>query len=106
MGSEDPGEGRKKLDPFVVGLPDDLDAMEDAVHKAIEEGTDDPVLAALIEIARLDTTPNRPDVRTIMEEPIFYRRFFKKWVQGAIGEQKAMDQALREALDLVKTGQF
>ena len=103
MGPENRG-ARKKLEPFVVGVPDDLDAMEDEVHKAIEEGTDDLVLANLIEIARSDTA-DRPIARTLMEEPIFYRRFFKKWVQGADREQVAINQALKEALDLVKTGQ-
>jgi len=78
--------------------------MEDVVHQAVEDGTEDLVLANLIEITRLDLSTNQPIARTLMDEPVFYRRFFKKWVQEAIREQSVMDEALAEALNLAKTG--
>jgi len=67
---------------------------------AISGNTDDSVLALLIEITRDVLMSKGAIADNLMDEPIFWRRFFKGWVQNALDEDGAIrldrDSALRE----------
>jgi hypothetical protein len=72
--------------------------MEDEVSDATLNGTEDSVLALLIEITREVLFGKGAIAETIMDEPIFWRRFFKKWVQNALDEDQAIEQDRNNAL--------
>lgn len=82
-----------------MGTPDDFDAMEEMVIDATQNGTDDIVLALIIEVTREVLKTGRPLMQDLMDEPIFWRRFIVRWVRMAIDEQSAMNEALEGALD-------
>ena len=77
--------------------------MEDKVKDAVLDVSDDLVLNDLIEITRTSIADDRP-LFSLMEEPTFYRRYFKRWVREALEEKNATNQAIQEgiksALDL------
>ena len=50
---------------------------------------DDPVLDNLIELTILATYENRPLFPDILKEPIFYRKYFKRWVSEGLEERRA-----------------
>jgi len=39
----------------------------------------------------------RPMFPSVIEEPIFYRRYFEKWVREAALEQKAINKFIHDA---------
>ncbi len=50
---------------------------------------DDPVLDTLIELTLQSDTENRPLFPNLIDEPIFYRKYFKRWVHEGLLEYKA-----------------
>ncbi len=65
-----------------------LRELEDIVKDAIYTETSvDPVLLKLIEITMTSITENRPLFPgSPLEEPSFFRRYFKRWVQESLEE--------------------
>lgn len=75
-------------------LSDTLSEMEDAVKDAILTGaTDDIVLSYLIEIASYSKFTDRPLFPNPLMEPIFYRRYFYRWVVEGLAEKEKTDTA-------------
>ena len=71
--------------------------LEDAVEDAIlTEHTDDPVLRLLLEIAIAEIAEARHLFDNIIDEPVFYKRYFIKWVTQSL-------QASAEAEKLIPT---
>ncbi len=61
--------------------------IEENVNDAIlTSHTEDTILALLIEITTVALVENRPLFSNPLDEPIYYRRFFKKWVQDGLNE--------------------
>jgi hypothetical protein len=72
--------------------------MEDEVVNAALNGTEDSVLALLIEITREVLLGRGAIAEAVMDEPIFWRRFFKRWVQNALDEDRAIEEDRNNAL--------
>jgi hypothetical protein len=65
--------------------------MEGVVKDAIlEEDFADRILWNLIEITMAEITTGRPLFQTLREEPVFYRRHFRRWVEEAMGERSRL----------------
>jgi hypothetical protein len=73
--------------------------MENVVREAVYGDTNYIVLAHLLEITRTSIYEKRPIFNSIMEEPAFYRRFFKRWVKDEIDQEMAVKTALQEAMN-------
>lgn len=72
--------------------------MEEAVEEAmLTEHSDDPVLPLLIGLAVTSITENRPLFPNPFDEPVFYRRYFRKWVEDGLEEVSKIHKALEEA---------
>lgn len=67
-----------------------LAELEDIVKDAIyTETSDDPVLLKLIEITMISITENRPLFSgSPLNEPAFYQRYFRRWVQEGLEEAR------------------
>jgi hypothetical protein len=72
--------------------------MEEVVKRAVEDGTQDGVLAQLVEVTRASILEGRPLFSNLMEEPVFYRRHFKRWVREIVKERQATTDVLQEEL--------
>ena len=75
-----------------------LAELEDVVRDAVSNGTEDLVLAQLIEITIRSINTKRELFDNPLHEPIFYRRYFRTWVQSAIEEEDAFDKFTNAAL--------
>ena len=73
--------------------------MEDEVRLAVERGTDDLVLAKLIEITIRSIHTKRALFPDPMTEPAFYARYFRTWVQSALDEKEALSKFHAGALE-------
>lgn len=72
--------------------------MEEAVEEAmLTEHSDDPVLPLLIGLAVTSITEIRPLFPNPFDEPVFYRRYFRKWVESGLEEVSKIQTALEEA---------
>lgn len=49
--------------------------------------SDDPILQGLLEITIASLNDGRPLFATLLEEPAFYRKFFKNWVIEGLRER-------------------
>ena len=59
--------------------------MQVAVKNAIFEGaTNDTILALLISLTTKDLAEGRSMFDNPLDEPIFYARYFRKWVKEAL----------------------
>jgi hypothetical protein len=64
--------------------------MEEAVKDALLTGEcEDHVLGLLIEMTASSISEERPLFENLKSEPIFYRKYFKKWVQEGLQESQA-----------------
>jgi hypothetical protein len=54
---------------------------------------DDPILTLLIDLASVEITEQRALFPNPLDEPVFYRRYFKRWVSEGLNEAVAMTQA-------------
>ncbi len=68
------------------------------VKQAVEEGTKDSVLGQLLEVTRAAIIESRELFRHPMEEPVFFRRYFKRWVREAIEQKKKVNDILQEEM--------
>ena len=73
--------------------------LEDEVRKAVEDGTDDLVLAKLVEITIRSIHTERELFGDLLNEPAFYARYFRPWVQSALEEDEALDKFHSQALE-------
>lgn len=73
--------------------------MEEAVKVAVKEGTDDMALSLLVETVLASINEKRPVFSTIAEEPLFYRRFFYRWVKEALEDEAALNKAQQYGMD-------
>ncbi len=69
--------------------------MENAVREAADQVSGDVVLDRLIELAIEEDLEGKPLFQNLLEEPTFYRRYFKRWVREAIAEKKAQEAATK-----------
>jgi uncharacterized protein YjiS (DUF1127 family) len=87
-------------DPAVVYGRDgvDLEALEVAVKDAILDWAfPSRLLYTLVEIALEEITSGRPYFPSLRDESVFYRRYFKRWVEEAMQERTKL-QSAEEAL--------
>ena len=66
--------------------------LEEQVKDAILLETDDIVLAQLIELTAASITDGRPLFPTLLDEPQFYRVFFRRWVEEGLKEAAMLQQ--------------
>ena len=79
-------------------LPGRLAGLEEAVKDFILTGEgDDAVLRLLVELTAASITEGRPLFPNPLEEPAFFRKWFKLWVQEGLLERGALQQAEEEA---------
>jgi hypothetical protein len=76
--------------------------MEDAVRSAVDNGTDDLVLAKLVEITIRSIRTKKELFPELLSEPIFYARYFRTWVQSALVEREALDKFHAGALEALR----
>jgi hypothetical protein len=69
-----------------------LAELEDDVRNAVNSGTDDLVLAKLIEITTRSINTKRDLFPDLLSAPAFYENYFRPWVQSALEEDVALDQ--------------
>lgn len=78
------------------GLTDaqrELLELEDFVKDAIvTRMCEDKMLATVLDIATASITEGRPLYASVLDEPIFYRRYIKHWIE----------EGLKEALEIAK----
>jgi hypothetical protein len=75
-------------------LNDLLAEMEDVVKDAILTGeVTDIVLSNLIEITTYSKVSDRPLFSDPLVEPVFYRRYFSRWVVEGLEERMKADKA-------------
>jgi len=64
--------------------------MEEAVKDAILTATtDDPYLAVLIDLTASSIHEDRPLYPNLRDEPLFYRKYIKRWVREGLDELRA-----------------
>jgi hypothetical protein len=68
------------------------------VRDAVDAGTDDLVLAKLIEITVRSIHTNKELFPDPLTAPAFYERYFRTWVQSALDEKAALDKFHNNAL--------
>jgi hypothetical protein len=68
-----------------------LEVLQDAVKDAIVDGTEDAILLVLIETTLVEICDGRPLFQNPLDEPFFYRKYFKPWVSAGIQELRAME---------------
>lgn len=72
--------------------------MEEQVKEALSGESRDFHLGALLEITVLSIREGRPLFPSILDEPVFYRRHFKRWVEEYIEEETAIHRVAQGAL--------
>jgi hypothetical protein len=71
--------------------------MEKEVMGALEgEENDDMVLMSLLDYTMTSLVEKRPIFPNLADEPVFYRRYFRKWVKDYIDEQQQIAEAQEE----------
>ena len=99
-GQEKRAEDRtKKLNGEEVSNDALLAELEDEVRNAVTEGTDDLVLAKLVEITIRSINAKKDLFPDLLTEPAFYARYFRPWVQQALDEDTALDRFHASALE-------
>lgn len=67
--------------------------MESVVKDAVIEGTDDPILAILVDVVSTSIVEDRLLFPNPLDEPVFYHRYFSKWVREGLKEAVAIELA-------------
>ena len=75
-----------------------LAQLEEEVRNAVTDTTDDMVLARMIEITIRAIQTKRELFDNLLEEPVFYVRHFRPWVETALVERDALDKFHGQAL--------
>lgn len=65
---------------------------------AVTDGTDDLVLSRLIDITVRSIYTRRELFENPLQEPFFYARYFRPWVQSALDEKDALQSVHGQAL--------
>ncbi len=76
-----------------------LDEMEEQVKIAARDGSDDLTLNLLVETTIASILEKRPLFPSIAEEPLFYRRYFYRWVKEALDDEAALRKAQQDGLE-------
>jgi hypothetical protein len=72
------------------------------VQAALGGDSDDLVLNHLIELTLASIRDERPLFQSIMEEPAFWRRHFRRWMKAWIEEEETLQDVQAQALkDLI-----
>jgi hypothetical protein len=71
-----------------------LKQLEDEVYTAVTEGTEDLVLSTLINITLRSIRTGRELFQDPLQEPVFYIRHFRPWVQAALDDQTALENVM------------
>jgi hypothetical protein len=67
--------------------------MEEEVKDAIlTRQTKDAILITLIDIARMSIRDERPISNSLLEEPVFWRRHFLRWVREGLNELEIVER--------------
>ena len=69
--------------------------LEEAIKDAVITRPEDPILAILLEVTMASVQDGRPLFPNPLEEPLFYRKYFRRWVL----------EGLKESADLAKAHQ-
>jgi hypothetical protein len=77
-----------------------LEELEEAVNDAIlAETTTDRVLSLLLELTITSITEERPLFPNPLDEPLFYKRHFRKWVEEGLREAADIQKAMKPPED-------
>ena len=82
--------------PKSKSLEGQLGELEEAVKDHILTGDGDPVLRVLVDLTAASITEERPLFPNLLEEPAFFRKYFKSWVREGLLERAKL-QAAEEA---------
>ncbi len=74
-----------------------LGELEEAVKDFILTGEGDGVLRLLVDLTAASITEERPLFPNPMEEPAFFRKWFKVWVREGLVERGKLQQVQQEA---------
>ena len=90
---------RKKLDGEEGSYTEQLLAeLEEDVRNAVIEGSQDLVLARLVDITVRSIISERELFDNPLHEPVFYQRYFRPWVNAALDERNEFDNMHNQAL--------
>jgi hypothetical protein len=70
--------------------PSILEQMEEAVKNCLHGENSDKVLVLIIEMVIASIQSERPLFPSLLEEPVFYRRYLRKWVEEELELEQAM----------------
>jgi hypothetical protein len=73
--------------------------MEAAVREAVDHISDDAVLAQLVELVLEEEIEKRPLFPNLLDEPVFFRRYFRRWVMEALKEKQSIGDATKNDLN-------
>ena len=93
------GAGQTKKLEIEASYHERLEQMEDTVKEAVMNGTEDVVLSLMIETAISSFQTGQPIFSTLSEEPLFFRRYFKRWVREAMADIAALKKAEQYGAD-------
>jgi hypothetical protein len=73
--------------------------MEAAVREAVDHISGDAVLAQLVELVLEEEIEKRPLFPNLLDEPVFFRRYFRRWVTEALKEKQSIGDATKNDLN-------
>ena len=74
-----------------------LGELEEVVKDYILTGGGDPTLRLLVDLTAVSITEERPLFPNPLEEPAFFRKFFKVWVREGLQERAKLNASELEA---------
>ena len=74
-----------------------LAELEEATKDFILTGEGDPVLRLLVDLTAVSIIEGRPLFPNPLEEPAFFRKYFKEWVREGLQERAKLKQVEEEA---------
>lgn len=73
--------------------------MEEAISDYILEGRgDNRVLNTLIEITVVELTTDRPLFPNPLDEPVLYRRNFRRWIRESLEAKAKIDEVIERTI--------
>ena len=71
--------------------------LEDTVKDAVLVGSSDAILMDLLDLTIASINERRPLFQCVLDEPAFYRKYFKRWVEEALEEYARMKKVEKDA---------
>jgi hypothetical protein len=74
--------------------------MKEQARVAYTSGTDDRTLGLLVELTVCSIREKKPLFTSIQDEPVFFRRHFRRWIEEFEEEEAAIAIAAHNSLNL------